>query len=872
MRHGAIASAAICATLLSPAAFADAGRVPQSTSYCEARTINYITHSLPQACLTNTWESSGSKTQQIIPSEASSAPTTIPSSGENDARDDQPPTAVAAPANDSENPDAAPTPFMSFEDWKEMMLKRTGQDPQALKIRKPNDPKEERQRYSQDESFGDEDEISLNFNEYSNFEDNKESTRVTGDSNDISDDESTNYEVGKPAIHRNKDAGKTCKERFSYASFDAGATIVKAGGGAKNSKAILVENKDSYMLMECATANKYVIIELTDDVQIDTIVLANFEFFSSMIRHFRVSVSDRYPVKLDKWLELGTFEARNSRDIQPFLVENPQIWAKFVRIEFLTHYGKEYYCPVSLLRIHGSRLLDSWRDSESGADDDLSYEDEAEAESTFEEPEALQDHRNNSTEESESIVYVEAMSPYRPLANPFMYYETICSSTIDTVVQVEATHEVEEIRTEASSEIITSWNDERLPTTAATLNQNRSINSTAAEATTTAEATHVPTAVDTVVNATTEVIEQLIHVTSNLTFATATTSQDNKSVSPSKNTTISNSVQGKNNTNTATYSSKNTTNPSTNSQGSRSSTGSNTGVNKNSTAGTQSKTRGSTASGPTSASPTAQEGVFNAMAKRLQSVESSLSLSLKYIEEQSKHLQGAFQQAERQQSTKVSSFLELLNSTVIAELRAAREQYDEIWQSTVLALDGQRDQSERDILALSSRLNLLADEVVFQKRMAIVQAVLLLSCLCLVIFSRGVPLPYTSPSHDQAFASQFAEILASMQRPENPNSGSPLPRPTPSDMSPDHLQSPPSSIPRHHEEYPNHISAPAPNHAEPDEYAFQCPSPLLTPTRDETVGDEWLDTERISQSRASYSSARKQLPSLPENSPPRTDL
>lgn len=82
-------------------------------------------------------------------------------------------------------------------------------------------------------------------------------------------------------------------------------------------------------------------------------------------------------------------------------------------------------------------------------------------------------------------------------------------------------------------------------------------------------------------------------------------------------------------------------------------------------------------------------------------------------------------------------FLENLNSTVLAELRVFRQQYDQIWQSTVIELETQRDQSQREVLAVSARLTLLADEVIFQKRMSIVQSVLLLLCLGLVIFSRG---------------------------------------------------------------------------------------------------------------------------------------
>ena len=89
-----------------------------------------------------------------------------------------------------------------------------------------------------------------------------------------------------------------------------------------------------------------------------------------MIRTFRVSVSDKYPVKIDKWKDIGTYEARNSRDIQAFLIENPQIWARYIRIEFLSHYGNEYYCPLSLVRVHGQRMLESWKETEARNDED----------------------------------------------------------------------------------------------------------------------------------------------------------------------------------------------------------------------------------------------------------------------------------------------------------------------------------------------------------------------------------------------------------------------------------------------------------------------------------------------------------------------
>ncbi|EHK51056.1 hypothetical protein TRIATDRAFT_210501 [Trichoderma atroviride IMI 206040] len=596
---------------------------------CEVRTINYITHTLPSLCFKSSWTDS-------LPT-----PTKLPATGDADNTTQhvtRPPVEEQAPPSATEQTDTFAnnsagdtfaTPFMSFDDWKKMMLEQTGQDPQNLHLRNSSG-RQKADRSSpdlDDVGLGEEGEISLVFDDYGEGEGPKAgppTELANANSGDDADDTFTSKD-GKTPIHRSKDAGKTCKERFSYSSFDAGATILKAGPQAKNAKAILVENKDSYMLLECAAQNKYVIVELSDDILIDTIVIANFEFFSSMVRHFRVSVSDRYPVKMDKWRTLGIFEAANSRDIQAFLVENPenpQIWGKYVRLEFLTHYGNEYYCPVSLLRVHGSTMLDSWRDSETSREDDIHEEDEEDLPvSTVATQPAAAGPR-----------------PKRP--------------TKDGVVEVDSASQ----------------------------------DSSKSDATQARDASSAPPV---------------------------------KQTDPSKPTTDNNAQ---------------TPVESSDAAGSSSSSGT-------------TKSRTSSAS---SATPTVQGSFYNSITKRLQQVESNLTLSLQYVEDQSRIMQDALRRTEQQQVTKLTRFLGDLNHTVLAEMRNVREQYEQIWQSTVLALESQREQSERDIVALSTRLNLLADEVVFQKRMAIVQAILLLSCLFLVIFSRGVPIPYLAALQEQA--------------------------------------------------------------------------------------------------------------------------
>jgi hypothetical protein len=71
------------------------------------------------------------------------------------------------------------------------------------------------------------------------------------------------------------------------------------------------------------------------------------------------------------------------------------------------------------------------------------------------------------------------------------------------------------------------------------------------------------------------------------------------------------------------------------------------------------------------ASPTIQESFFKSVQKRLQMLESNSSLSLQYIEEQSRNLRDAFGRVEQRQLSKITTFLEYLNSTVLSELREA---------------------------------------------------------------------------------------------------------------------------------------------------------------------------------------------------------
>uniref|UniRef100_A0A8C6PMM7 SUN domain-containing ossification factor n=1 Tax=Nothobranchius furzeri TaxID=105023 RepID=A0A8C6PMM7_NOTFU len=164
-------------------------------------------------------------------------------------------------------------------------------------------------------------------------------------------------------LHPVKKVQKNFKN--NYASVECGAKILSANNEAKSTSAILMENMDLYMLNPCS--NKiWFVIELCEPIQVKQLDIANFELFSSTPKDFLVSISDRYPT--NKWVKLGTFHARDERIVQSFPLDE-QLYAKYVKmfikyikIELLSHFGSEHFCPLSLFRVFGTSMVEEYEE------------------------------------------------------------------------------------------------------------------------------------------------------------------------------------------------------------------------------------------------------------------------------------------------------------------------------------------------------------------------------------------------------------------------------------------------------------------------------------------------------------------------------
>ncbi|KDQ62107.1 hypothetical protein JAAARDRAFT_44619 [Jaapia argillacea MUCL 33604] len=156
-------------------------------------------------------------------------------------------------------------------------------------------------------------------------------------------------------------------DRFNYAATDCSARVHTAHKSAKSPYSILSSKKDKYMLSPCAKPNsgerQFVVVELCDDIRIDTVQLANFEFFSGVFKDFSVSVAKTYSTDAKEgWIDAGTYRAKNVRGVQSFHPPTSlRDFYRYIRIDFHSHYGSEYYCPVSLLRVYGLTHLEQWK-------------------------------------------------------------------------------------------------------------------------------------------------------------------------------------------------------------------------------------------------------------------------------------------------------------------------------------------------------------------------------------------------------------------------------------------------------------------------------------------------------------------------------
>jgi hypothetical protein len=160
---------------------------------------------------------------------------------------------------------------------------------------------------------------------------------------------------------------KELDDRFNYAGFDVGARVLQAHKKTKGARNTLMWDVDQYMNSPCSLKKKWVVLQLSEPLLVEKIMLANFEQYASTFRHFQVLGSAIYPVNVPGgpggWKLLGSFVAKDNNNAQDFMLKTPQ-WAKYLKVRFLSHYGHEHYCTVSSIKVFGTNMLEDMQRQE----------------------------------------------------------------------------------------------------------------------------------------------------------------------------------------------------------------------------------------------------------------------------------------------------------------------------------------------------------------------------------------------------------------------------------------------------------------------------------------------------------------------------
>ena len=187
-----------------------------------------------------------------------------------------------------------------------------------------------------------------------------------------------------------------------YASKSTGAIILDKSSEFKGTSKLLVDDTDQYAIAPChGDETKYVIVGLSEDILIKTIKLRSFERYSSQAKQFEVLGSQTYPM-MTEWETLGSWEAKpwfQNNQEQTFDLETPS-WARYLKFNFLTHYGDEHYCTVTQIKVHGSTTLQGFHEMEW---ETIRNEEEEEEQKSSTEEEALEQQIQHDTAGEEEI-------------------------------------------------------------------------------------------------------------------------------------------------------------------------------------------------------------------------------------------------------------------------------------------------------------------------------------------------------------------------------------------------------------------------------------------------------------------------------------
>jgi hypothetical protein len=206
--------------------------------------------------------------------------------------------------------------LVSFEDWKRRKLEEDGQED----IRDSSSVEStQAETSSSAPSSGSSGPVQQDNKTDSN--NNTKAQNNTGKNDTKSSTKATNdadapVPISKPPVHN----------KYNYASPDCSARIHSSSRLTQHASSILHKSRDRYMLTPCKADEHWVVVELCDEIRIEAVEIAVWEFFSGVVREVKVSVGgaeedeerdgEDLASASNTWEDVGTFIGKNVRGVQ----------------------------------------------------------------------------------------------------------------------------------------------------------------------------------------------------------------------------------------------------------------------------------------------------------------------------------------------------------------------------------------------------------------------------------------------------------------------------------------------------------------------------------------------------------------------------
>lgn len=161
--------------------------------------------------------------------------------------------------------------------------------------------------------------------------------------------------------------------KVNYASAFLGGQIVDHHEEARGAQNLLNDDRERYMLLPCRAQKKSFTVQLSRDVVVSSVSLANSEFFSSGVKNFTLLGSLQFPCQQPcLWKVLGNYRANSTRNHQHFSVARQTV--RFIKFLWVSSTGSQLSCTMTSFRVFGIDVLDSLSEFEEDDSNELNTE------------------------------------------------------------------------------------------------------------------------------------------------------------------------------------------------------------------------------------------------------------------------------------------------------------------------------------------------------------------------------------------------------------------------------------------------------------------------------------------------------------------